>query len=113
MYYAIPINHDENQKSGYGLGRFGSVRNHWYNFKIKNINNLGVAVDRPEEEIVPNNLPKHEGLGVEMTVLPWHTISTDVDISGQRPPLSSDEIDLDLKLLLDDWNYQGKNEELE
>lgn len=115
MYYAIPVDHVKSDATGdLALdGKiYGSVRNHWYNFKISNINRLGTAVDKTNQKIVPNNLPSHQGLGVEMMVLPWHTISTDVDISGQRPTLSPDEIDLDLKIKMDEWNYQGTDKDL-
>lgn len=114
MYYAIPITHDANQisKQDIGLGKYGNVRNHWYRFTISSLRNIGTAVDLPDQPIVPNNLPYHDALGVEMDVLPWHTISTDVDISGQRPFVDPNQIDIDLYMKADDWNYQGSNKEL-
>ena len=108
MYFAVPVYHQPNSLYK-DLGKFGVVRNHWYNFVVKNIRNIGTAVDRDNEEIVPNNQPLYEALGVNLSIYPWHDISTDVDISGQRPAVSTEMIDLDLKA--NDWKYEGREEE--
>ena len=87
MYYAIPVKHNIESKSEgtIATGDYGAVRNHWYSFTVNNIFSVGTPVDNPEEPIIPNVEPKNPGLGVEISILNWHQVSTDVDISNQRP----------------------------
>ena len=112
MYYAIPITHyrdqqKENQKEVY-LGKYGAVRNHWYNFTVSSIQKLGTPVDQPDQElIVPNNEHSYDALGVTLSVLPWHIIDEDVDITSQRQPANPDLIDADLYFKANDWYYNG------
>lgn len=88
MYYAIPVKHNLSAVSGNSIttGDYGAVRNHWYFFEINGIAAPGTAVDVPTQEIVPNNEPQEIGLGVDVRVLDWHKIETDVDVSGQPRP---------------------------
>ena len=88
MYYAVPIKHNNptsGPKNPISTGDFGAVRNHWYAFTVTTINSVGTPVDDPEQPIIPNVEPKTPGLGVEIRILDWHKISTEVDVSGQRP----------------------------
>lgn len=87
MYYAVPVQHNLNtlSKNTIATGDYGAVRNHWYSFTVNNIFSVGTPVDNPEEPIIPNVEPKNPGLGVEISILNWHQVSTDVDISNQRP----------------------------
>lgn len=109
MYYALPVRHNPDgvKHTELELGDYGVVRNHWYYFTIDNVFAPGTPVDRLNEEIVPNNEPFYESLGVNLSVLPWHDIVTDVDISGQRPTVNPKEIDADLNIKADDWEYNG------
>lgn len=76
MYYAIPIQHNENSStigtSTVKTGDLGAVRNHWYNILITQVKNVGAPVDDPYQPIVPNPEPKDISLGVEIEILPWH-----------------------------------------
>lgn len=110
MYYAIPVNHYD--KTGDGkedlyLGKYASVRNHWYNYTINSFSAPGTPVSVTNQFIIPNNERSYETLGISLDVLPWHTISTEVDISKQRPNVKVDEIDVDLYMKADDWIYNG------
>lgn len=88
MYYAIPVKHNLSTSSGNSIatGDYGAVRNHWYFFEINGIAAPGTAVDVPDQEIVPNNEPQEIGLGVDVRVLDWHKIETNVDVGGQPRP---------------------------
>ncbi|MCH5169451.1 MAG: Mfa1 fimbrilin C-terminal domain-containing protein [Prevotellaceae bacterium] len=87
MYYAVPVEHNNAglPKTTIATGDYGAVRNHWYAFTVNQIFSVGTPVDDPDQPIVPNLEPKNPGLGVEVKILNWHQVSTDVDISGQRP----------------------------
>ena len=70
-YYYVPIRHfrDEFQSESMAYGRYGVVRNSWYNLFLSVIRNYGTAEipkDRPE----PDDKDK-SWLSVEFTILPW------------------------------------------
>ena len=91
MYYSIPVKHNTASPSfnsttpGILTGDYGSVRNHWYYFKVQGINCPGTSVADPAQKIIPNNEPEYETLSVSVGIFRWHQESTDVDISGQLP----------------------------
>lgn len=88
MYYAIPVKHNlsRNTPASIATGDYGAVRNHWYFFEIDGVSAPGTAVDDPNQRIVPNNEPEEIGLGVNVNILDWHKIETDVDVSAQPRP---------------------------
>ena len=114
MYYAIPIVHyvkidDKANSELIYLGKYGAVRNHWYNYTITEIKDLGAPIDDPTADlIIPNNDHSFESLGVTLSILPWHIVEEDVDITDQRQPARPDQIDVDLYFKADDWYYDGK-----
>ena len=70
-YYYVPIRHfrDELQSESMAYGRYGVVRNSWYNLLLTSIKNYGtgeIPKDRPE----PDDKDK-SWLSVEFTILPW------------------------------------------
>ena len=91
MYYSIPVKHNTTSSSftsnsttpGILTGDYGSVRNHWYNFTITGVNSPGIPVADPDQPIIPNNEPLYETLKVNMEILRWHNVSTDVSIDDQ------------------------------
>lgn len=112
MYYSIPVPHKTSTLPEEGpleLGMYGAVRNHWYNFTIKSFSAPGHPVSVTDQLIIPNNERTYETLGISLDVLPWHNISTEVDISQQRPNVTPDQVDVDLYLKADDWYYEGKD----
>ena len=72
MYYAAPI---MNVKNG-PIENYGVVRNTWYKFTLKDINNLGTSVDDPLEPIVPNAVNKGYQLQLNIEILDWHELKT-------------------------------------
>ncbi|MCH5237532.1 MAG: fimbria major subunit [Muribaculaceae bacterium] len=88
MYYPIAIRHNYRNTTSplIALGDYGVVRNHWYFFTIDNINQPGIPVDNPEEEIIPNPEPEYEGLGVNISILNWHNLQENVDLNDQVRP---------------------------
>lgn len=105
MYYAVPVIHQQSGSGNIYLGKYGNVRNHWYSFNVTSFSAPGNPVDLDSQPIVPNNERSYETLGVTISVLPWHVISSEVDIQGQRPTIPPDEIDIDLQIKADDWNH--------
>ena len=93
MYYSIPVKHNTASPSftpnsttpGILTGDYGSVRNHWYYFRVQGINCPGTSVADPAQKIIPNNEPEYETLSVSVGIFRWHQESTDVNISGQLP----------------------------
>ena len=88
MYYAIPIEHmvayAKDPKTGkttkFNIGSFGVVRNHWYKVNITKISSPGTPVDKPEEEIVPNDDPKEVSyIAFQIVIIPWHVINQGVE----------------------------------
>lgn len=82
MYYACGINHDptgsaaDSATGSGGTGRFGTVRNNWYQFNLKSISGLGVPVDDPDQPIVPDRAGPNDQINVMVSFLDWHTEST-------------------------------------
>ena len=70
-YYYVPIRHfrDEFQGEPMAYGRYGVVRNSWYNLFLNAVKNYGTA-EIPKERPDPDD--KDESwLSVEFTILPW------------------------------------------
>ena len=87
MYYNIPIEHLRNdgkytdaeyvQKEG----NYGVVRNHYYMITINSIRNLGKAVNKPDERIVPNDdNTKNYYVAAKINVLSWKVVNQSVDL---------------------------------
>ena len=71
MYYACGIE----QAAGAAVnttGRYGVVRNNWYQFNLKSISGLGVPVDDPDQVIVPDRAGPSDQINVSVTILDWH-----------------------------------------
>lgn len=112
MYYSIPVTHYDPEKAymSFSPGRYGAVRNHWYNYTVTSIKNIGTSVSDPSADlIIPNTDHSYDALGLTLSVLPWHWVEEDVDITSQRKPANPDEIDLDLYIKAEDWNYEGSD----
>lgn len=115
MYYAIPLTHYiKNIDDPFDIytGKYGAVRNHWYSINVDNIRGIGTPVDEPAQElIIPNNEHSYDALGLTLSILPWHVVSTEVDISDQLQQTPPDEIDIDLQIKADDWIYDPDEKE--
>lgn len=87
MYYVSPTYHNPDPESFnyFTTGKFGTVRNHWYNFKVTAIKGLGTPVADPTQPIVPNNEPINNAIGITLQILGWHGQYEDVDIGSQKP----------------------------
>lgn len=109
MYYAVPIaavdrngkgvNTDENEldqniqftsdvikpdKNSDDYNKFygyhGVVRNNWYNFTLRSINDIGIPVSDQTQPIVPNYHKKLDQTKVEMEILQWHMEDIIIDL---------------------------------
>lgn len=80
MYYAADIPHyiiNPTTREGY----FGSVRNHWYTFTVTSINSIGTPVSNINQKIIPGNYNYRDQIGVNLNVIPMHSMSTNVDFN--------------------------------
>ena len=86
MYYNIPIEHlRESDKTveNYTIqeGDYGVVRNHYYIITINSIKNLGKAVNKPDEVIVPNDDDtKSYYVAAKINVLSWKVVRQTVEL---------------------------------
>jgi hypothetical protein len=83
MYYYIPIEHLNNaanttnsygQITGAPEGKYGVVRNHWYQLTITGVSNIGQGVWEPDEPIVPNPGDNLYTLSAKVNVLAWKIV---------------------------------------
>lgn len=107
MYYPVAVRHNtaNNSSTSIATGDYGSVRNHWYTFTVTNISAPGIPVHKDDQQIIPNNEPVIDALGVNVSVLPWHDLELPVDIGGQRPGQEGEDSGFYTKP--DQWQNQG------
>lgn len=87
MYYAVGSQHSSiTPTAPLKIGDYGSVRNNWYSYSVERFTAPGMAVDDPNQKIIPNNLPQYRTISFSLEVLPWHYIYTSVDVSDQPRP---------------------------
>lgn len=87
MYYAVGSYHTSiTPSASLKIGDYGSVRNNWYSYSVERFTAPGIAVDDPDQKIIPNNLPQYRTISFSLEVLPWHYIYTSVDVSDQPRP---------------------------
>ena len=86
MYYNIPIEHlreSDKTAENYTIqeGDYGVVRNHYYIITITKIENLGKAVNEPDEVIVPNDDDtKSYYVAAKINVLSWKVVRQTVEL---------------------------------
>lgn len=87
MYYNIPIEHLNNAEiTGEGEnrvipeGKYGVVRNHWYQITINKLEHLGKGIYDPEEVIVPDDEDDKYYLGADIKILSWKIVSQGVEL---------------------------------
>ena len=82
-YYWVDIKHlggdvtvDSAEEKKDGIGKYGVVRNHWYDYTFTSVMGLGVPVPDPGETIYPET-PKDEDLfylAAEIKILSWRMV---------------------------------------
>ncbi|MDE6714868.1 MAG: Mfa1 fimbrilin C-terminal domain-containing protein, partial [Muribaculaceae bacterium] len=86
MYYNIPIRHlrplpaDNASDKSILSGMYGVVRNHWYQVTIGNVTNLGHAVYRPSEHIIPPSDATRYMIGSKINILSWRMVSQTAEL---------------------------------
>lgn len=86
MYYPVATEHYPKGSSMIATGNYGTLRNYWYNFTITNITKPGVPVAYPTRNIIPNNLPITDAMGISIKVMDWHSESASIDVNDQNRP---------------------------
>lgn len=79
MYYAGDIRH-KNVNVQNSHNYYGTVRNHWYKFRVEAINSLGIPVDDPDQLIIPGKYNYRDQIIVYLDILGWHSRETIIDI---------------------------------
>lgn len=79
-YYYVPIRHfsDALQSVNMAYGRYGVVRNNWYNLTLNSINNYGTG-EIPEDRPNPDDVEKSY-LSVQFEILPWIERSQGIEL---------------------------------
>ena len=87
MYYAVGSQHSSiTPTAPLKIGDYGSVRNNWYSYSVERFTAPGMAVDNPDQKIIPNNLPQYGTIAVDLAILPWHYVYTSVDVGAEERP---------------------------
>lgn len=81
MYYVITIDHNPDFEDSQD-GKYGIVRNHWYEITINDIVNIGHAVWDPHHEVIEPEYPKDDrySLAAQIKVLSWRIVDKVVDL---------------------------------
>lgn len=89
-YYFVEIKHlndvewSDTDEEPYPVGKFGVVRNHWYQFEITNVFGLGTPVFKPSEKIIPEDPNQHESyLAAKININSWRLVKQSATL-GQR-----------------------------
>ncbi len=79
-YYYVPIRHfsDDLQIVKMAYGRYGVVRNNWYNLTLNSINNYGTG-EIPEDRPDPDDKEKSY-LSIQFEILPWIERSQGIEL---------------------------------
>ena len=84
-YYWLDIKHLGGVDDGnIGLGMYGVVRNHWYQYTFTSVAGLGIPVFDPDQPIYPENPgdPNEFFLAAEIKVLAWRMVNNDNEKLG-------------------------------
>lgn len=81
-YYNVPIEHFGLETETENGGKYGMVRNHSYVLNVKSINNVGEAVYKPGDPIIPTipETPQDFYLSTTLNVLSWKIVSQDIEL---------------------------------
>ena len=91
-YYFVEIKHLNNKEwdaendtpESYPVGKYGVVRNHWYQFEITNVFGLGTPVFDPSEKIIPEDPNQHESyLAAKININSWSLVKQSTTL-GQK-----------------------------
>lgn len=88
MIYTVPILYrgtaEKVSSNTYrpALGDYGVVRNAWYSFTVRSIDNIGTPVDDLAQPIIPYETSLENSIMTEIKVFDWHEFSTDVTFPG-------------------------------
>ncbi len=82
LYYVIPIRHLRPYTEGEAIktGMFGVVRNHWYQVSVGQVRNLGHAVYRPHEHIIPPSDATRYMIGSSIKILSWRIVAQTAEL---------------------------------
>lgn len=89
MYYVAGTQHYPAGSSMIATGNYGTLRNYWYNFTVESFSKPGVPVAFPDANIIPNNLPLTDAMGISIKIMDWHSESASIDVNDQNRPGSS------------------------
>lgn len=82
MFYNIPIEHQALNGNNIDMeGYYGVVRNHWYKLNITKIHRIGIAVNDPDQIIIPKPETPEYYLGADINILSWKVVNQDVPLN--------------------------------
>lgn len=78
-YYPVWIKHNPNSTTAMELGRYGVVRNHWYDLTVTKISKLGYNKPTYEDPTDPDD-PEEVRIQVEAKIKKWVLVKQDVEL---------------------------------
>lgn len=82
MYYNVAIEHQATDGNNFDMeGYYGVVRNHWYKLNITKIHRIGIAVNDPDQIIIPKPETPQYYLGADINILSWKVVNQDVPLN--------------------------------
>ena len=78
-YYPVWIKHNPNSTTAMELGRYGVVRNHWYDLTVTKISKLGYNKPTYEDPTDPDD-PEEVRIQVEAKIKKWVLVKQDVKL---------------------------------
>lgn len=82
-YYSILVRHDQNINDAMALGKYGTVRNNWYELTLNKVTKPGTpwipgGPDDPTDPETPDDIDAY--LDVTITINPWITWQQGIDL---------------------------------
>lgn len=82
-YYAVAVRHNTHSSVGfYELGKYGVVRNHWYELTVTSVSGVGEPSPDPDKVVTPDDPIDQTTIKatVEVTIMPWNFIQQNVEL---------------------------------
>lgn len=76
-YYSVWIKHNPDSAIPMEKGRYGMVRNHWYDIKVTDIQNFGSGSPDTEDPTEDDD-PGKANIKIQVKIMPWRYISQNV-----------------------------------
>ena len=80
MYYSAKVSNPASGEDSF----FGTIRNSWYRFVLKDVTKIGAPIDDPLQPIIPLDVKTNDQINVKIEVLGWHETKEDVPMLDDK-----------------------------